>query len=271
MKLYVNAISPFCRTVAIYLEEKSAKLETVVLATGAARALVLEISPYGEVPVLDTGRGVVVGSRLICDFADLEYPEPPLVPSDAVARAACSQFEEVSCSTTDALQFLVHLVSARRPELAADVPGLAERLDEAVQEHYGFLDATLAQGPFLTERLCRADYFSFTMVSSLVFMGRSIPPPLSALSAWFGRVASQPSVVRDMEHAAQSALAQAHSLDPFFRTDRIHWRSHRLEWACRLGLSQWLSKEIEQGRAFFSPPPQGEYVRRRLASRCSRR
>jgi glutathione S-transferase len=260
VRLYVNPISPFCRTAGIYLQEKSATFETVTLATGADRALLLRVNPGGEVPALDTGRGIVAGSRSICDFADVAYPEPRLLPSDAMARAACSQLEEVSCATTDALQFLVHLVSQRRPALAEDA-GLVARLDEAVREHYAFLDAIQARS-HLHERPGRADYFSFTMVSSLVAMGRSIPPGLSALTAWFARVASRPSVVHDMERAARSAAAQERDPDPFFRADRIHWRSHRVEWACRLGLAHWLAAEIDRGSAYFSPTPQGEHIGR---------
>jgi hypothetical protein len=102
------------------------------------------------------------------------------------------QLEDVACSTTDALQFLVHLVASRRPNLVESVQGLPAQLDQAVQEHYGFLDTTLGRAPFVAG---------------------------------------------------------------------IHWRSHRIEWACRLGLARWLATEIEHGRAFFSPPPRSEWAR----------
>ncbi len=262
MKLYVNPISPFCRTAAIYLDEKSVRLEAVELATGADRTFLLEISPAGELPVLDTGRGVVAGSQSICDFADLEYPEPALAPADPIANVAYGQLEDVACSTSDALQFLVHLVTTRRPDLVEDVPGLPAQLDEAVHEHYGFLDTTLAEAPFVMGSFSRTDVFLFSMVSSLVFMGKSVPSSLSCLSAWFTRIASRQSVARNLESAARSARSQAGSADPFFRVDLIHWRSHRVEWACRLGLARWLATEIEHGRAFFSPPPRRGSARR---------
>ncbi len=258
MRLYVNPISPFCRAAAIYIAEKDVPLETVELTTGADRALLLEINPQGEVPVLDTGRGVVVGSQSIADFADLEYPEPRLVLSDPSARVAHRQLEDVACSTTDALQFLVHLVSSRRPDLVESVPDLPAQLDEAVQEHYGFLDTTLGQAPFEAGSFHRADIFLFSMVSSLVFMGRSIRSPFASLTSWFGRIAARQSVARNLEHAARSAATQAASPDPFFGRERIHWRSHRVEWACRLGLARWLATEIEHGRVFFSPPPRSQ-------------
>lgn len=255
MRLYVNPISPFCRTTSVYLEEKSAPLETVELTTRADRALLLEVDPRGQVPVLDTGRGIIADSQAICDFADLEYPEPKLIASDHVARAVHRQLEDVACSTTDALQFLVHLVSSRRPDLVHDVRDLSNRLDEAVRDHFGFLDRVLGQAPFLGGSFSRTDVFLFSMVSSLVFMDKRIPRALSSLTSWFSRVASRQSVSRNLELAARSALAQARSPDPFFARDRIHWRSHRVEWACRLGLGTWLATEVQHGRAFFSLPP----------------
>jgi glutathione S-transferase len=262
MRLYVNPVSPLCRAASIYLVEKAASFEIIELTTGKDRLRLLDISPYGEVPVLQTDGGVIAGSGSICDFADLEYPEPQLVPSDPIRRIACHQLEEVACSTTDALQFLTDLVSYRRPELADLLPGLPDRLDEAVGEHYEFLDATLGGMPFLARSYSRADIFCFTMVSSLVLMRRKIPASRAALTAWFARMRIRPAVARDFERVVTSAAAQSETSDPFFRTDRIHWRSHRVEWACRLGLAPWLAQEIEDARAFFSPPPRGQWVRR---------
>jgi glutathione S-transferase/catechol 2,3-dioxygenase-like lactoylglutathione lyase family enzyme len=256
-KLYVNPTSPFCRAAAIYLVEKAVPHESVELTRGADRARLAAVSPRGEVPVLDTGRGVVAGSQAICDLLDLERPEPSLLPRDPFERAAHRQLEDVACSTTDAFQFLVHLAGTRRPDLAAATRDLPARLDAAVQQHFVFLDATLAAPPFAGAAFSRADVFLFCMLSSLVFMGKTIPPALTSLDAWYRRVGARPSVAHDMQRAARSARAQAGSDDPWFRADRIHWRSHRVEWACRLGLAAWLGAEIEQGRAFFSPPPGG--------------
>lgn len=255
MKLYLNPISPFCRAAAIYLEERSVEHETVELTRGADRVSLLGINPSGEVPVLDTERGVIPGAQAICDFADLEYPTQSVLPADSIARAATANLEEVACSTTDALQFLVNLVSFRRPGLAEEVPDFAITLDEAVQEHFAFLDSTLAEAPFATAPFSRVDVFLFCMVSSLVFMGKSLPSSCSSLAGWFGCTSTRPSVARNLESALRSARDQANSPDPFFAADQIHWRSHRIEWACRLGLAPWLSAEIENGRVFFSSPP----------------
>lgn len=258
MKLYLNPISPFCRAAAIYLEERSVEHEIVELTRGADRVSLLGINPSGEVPVLDTERGVIPGARAICDFADLEHPTESVPLADSVARVAFAHLEEVACSTTDALQFLVNLVSFRRPELAEEVPGFAGKLDEAVQEHFAFLDSTLAEPPFAAASFSRVDVFLFCMVSSLVFMGKSLPSSRSSLAKWFEGTSIRPSLARNSENALRSARDQANSSDPFFAADRIHWRSHRVEWACRLGLASWLSQEIENGRAFFSSPPRSD-------------
>ncbi len=256
MRLYVNPISPFCRAAAVYLREGGVRFESVALTTGADRSRLLEIDRTGEVPVLETPNGTVRGSRAICDLAEVWSERLPLVLADSTAGIASSRLEDVACSITDALQFLNHLVHERRPELAREQAGFVGRLEDAIQNHYAFLDACLAEASFLAGPYSRADVFGFAMASSLVFLRRPIPQRLAALRDWFGRMASRPAIARDLRAAAASAALQAKSADPFFHPDRVHWRSHRIEWAVRLGLGSWLAEEVEQGRAYFSQPPE---------------
>ncbi len=43
--------------------------------------------------------------------------------------------------------------------------------------------------------------------------------------------------------------------DPFFDTDRLHWRSDRIEQLLRIGLGPWLLEELAADRAFLPPGP----------------
>ena len=256
-RLYTNPISPFCRAASIVLAEKAIAFETDTVTTGADRARLREVSRSGQVPVLVVDGETHEGSTAIFDFAEIFAPVPALVPSPPAARMRCLRLEELAHATTDPLQFLVHLVSFRRPELAEQHPSLPERVRRAVGEHYAFLDASFDGEPFLAGTYSRADILLFALVSSLVSMGCPIEPSLGALTGWFERVATRPAVASDAAAAAASEAEQAASDDPFFRIDRVHWRGPRMEWACRFGLARWLADEIELGRAFFSPPPRG--------------
>ena len=53
------------------------------------------IAPQGFVPALDTGEGVLIQSLAIIEWLDERYPEPPLLPGDAIGRATARAMAQV--------------------------------------------------------------------------------------------------------------------------------------------------------------------------------
>jgi maleylpyruvate isomerase len=47
----------------------------------------LDLNAAGLVPVLDTGKAKLAQSAAIAEFLEEQYPEPPLLPKDSIARA----------------------------------------------------------------------------------------------------------------------------------------------------------------------------------------
>jgi glutathione S-transferase len=47
----------------------------------------LELNPYGKVPVLVDGAAVIYESAIIDEYLEEKYPNPPLMPKDAAQRA----------------------------------------------------------------------------------------------------------------------------------------------------------------------------------------
>lgn len=47
----------------------------------------LALNPQGFVPALEVDGAVLTQSLAICEYLDEAYPEPPLLPADAIARA----------------------------------------------------------------------------------------------------------------------------------------------------------------------------------------
>lgn len=255
LRLYANSLSPFVRKVRITLYEKAAAFDTVEIDRGAERGALLRINPRGEVPALVDGDLVVAGSSAICDYLEDVLPRPPLLPAGPAERARCRALESVADTHTDVLQFFVFLLAARRPELREEVPGVARAVAHAVRRHYEFLDRLLAGSDYLVGDLSRADVAFVPHLTSLGVLGEPIPDDCTHLKRWLGRMVSRPSVQQDAAQALRAWEATATNPDPFFRADRIHWRSDRVEWAVRLGLGRWLLREIEVGRAYFSPAP----------------
>jgi len=255
LRLYANSLSPFVRKVRIALYEKGAEFDTVEIERGAQRDALLRVSPRGEVPALVDGDAIVTGSATICDYLEDLLPRPALLPSAPAVRARCRALEHVADTQTDALQFLCFLLAARRPELRDQHPEALGALSDAVRRLFGYLDRELAGRDWFVGDFSRADVALLPHVTSLVYLGESIPDGHGRLRGWIDCMRRRPSVERDAAHAAAAWERARSSDDPFFRTDHVHWCGERVEWALRLGLGPWLAREIEAGRAYFSPPP----------------
>ena len=250
--LWANSLSPFVRKVRIALYEKGVAFETVEVERGVQRAELLRVNPRGEVPALVDGGTVVTGSASICDYLEDVCPEPPLLPASPSARVRCRALERVADTHTDALQFLRFLFAVRRPELREERPDVVAALGDAVRLHFASLDRELAGREWLAGEFSRADAALVPHVASLGYLGERVPERCAHLRGWLDRAQRRPSVERDAA-AARAAWERARtSADPFFRADRVHWRGERVEWALRLGLGDWLAREIAEGRAYFS-------------------
>lgn len=91
--LYDLSDSPFCAKVRICLQVKGVPYRRMTLTMAKLREL-RQLNPLGKVPVLiDRGR-TVVDSTTIARHLEVEYPDPPLLPSDPTARAYCSLIED---------------------------------------------------------------------------------------------------------------------------------------------------------------------------------
>jgi glutathione S-transferase len=70
--------------------EKGVPFEEVLVYPSADPNL-LENSPMGKLPYLDTGGGLVRESQVIDEYLEDAFPEPPLYPRDPLARAHCRE------------------------------------------------------------------------------------------------------------------------------------------------------------------------------------
>lgn len=89
LKLYTAQNSICTQKVLITLAEKGLAYETLkidLFKNEQYRPEYLKINPKGVVPALLHGDAVVTESTLICEYLDDMFPEPRLIPSDALAR-----------------------------------------------------------------------------------------------------------------------------------------------------------------------------------------
>src|SRR6201982_2362520 len=89
IKLYDAMPSSNSDRVKIALREKGLAYDRVTLNLAKKdqkRPEHLRLNPYGKVPVIDDGGQVLFESRIINEYLDEKYPNPPLMPKDPYLR-----------------------------------------------------------------------------------------------------------------------------------------------------------------------------------------
>ena len=87
LKLCGFSASNYYNQIKLQLLEKQVPFEEEMVATGSTSPLVLERSPMGKVPFLDTGSGCISESIACAEYIEAAYPQTPLLPADAFAAA----------------------------------------------------------------------------------------------------------------------------------------------------------------------------------------
>ena len=90
IKLYDFRSSPNCQRVKIVLEEKKLPYETIPVDLRKMEQKnpeFLKLNPRGKVPVIIDGEIVLYESRIIIEYLEDQYPEPPLMPKAPARRA----------------------------------------------------------------------------------------------------------------------------------------------------------------------------------------
>ena len=240
MILYDHPLSSYCQKVKIALREKGVAFERILpedFGTGRRDTGFANANPRGEVPVLlPDGRTPIFESTIILDFIEESWPEPALLPQDALRRAYARMTEEVCDSQYEAVNWgFGELLWFRRAEGSA-----AQRLKEQAAR-----DTTALQD-WLAGRLGDADWFggeAFGWADAAVapMVNRSVhyglgPPPGSPLAEWHTRLQTRASVQETFEEFDRAAAKMQAAAD-FYRTGgrRREYRDHRLEWMIRSG------------------------------------
>ncbi|MXY41432.1 MAG: glutathione S-transferase family protein [Rhodospirillaceae bacterium] len=93
-KLYMFSISPSCQRVFATLANKGIEYDSVEIdISERARPEGFEkISPFGKVPLLEHNGRAILESANIIQYIDEVWPDPPMMPSDPMARAYARQW-----------------------------------------------------------------------------------------------------------------------------------------------------------------------------------
>jgi len=168
MKLYSYWRSSAAYRVRIVLNQKGIECEQVAvnLLKGEHReAAYLAINPAGLVPALqfDDGR-CLSQSTAIIHWLDSEYPQPPLLPDDAFARAqVLSWVYTVACEIHPLNN--IGVLNYLKSELGADQAQTLAWLHAWFKRGFSSLETSISAAPFCySDRITLADIFLVPMV-----------------------------------------------------------------------------------------------------------
>jgi glutathione S-transferase len=185
LTLYDAARCPYCARVRILLAEKGVPYDPVEIDLDDRPAWIYTRNPTGRVPVLEEDEGLVLPeSRVIMEYLEERFPEPPLLPADpaerALVRLRFERFSDLSDPYYDALR------------------GRAS--DEELRAALARLDAELEAQPFLSGYAYGLADIAYVpwILRAETRLGIDLAGfPL--LAAWRKRLAGRPAVAAEIE------------------------------------------------------------------------
>ncbi len=260
LTLFDNAFSPFARKVRMVLEFKGLAFDTVDGLHRSGHEALAKVNPRREVPVLVDGATVVANSSHIVAYLEDAYPQPPVLPGDAAARARIRDWERIADTVLDPVVVDVSLWSwANRHDQPP--AGLREAAARDMDAIYARIEDALAAGG---EYLCGAFSLADIALVPNLTGARALklgadPARFPRTVAWIKRLAGLPVVAADLERVRAWMKASAH--DQGLERDRIFWRGDRIEWLMANGFHRWFLEEIEQGRVLWPGTTVGRIAR----------
>ena len=121
MRLLSATPSPYARKVRITLAEKGLPFELLTEVPWNTDTATPQHNPLEKVPVLILDDGTTVyESRLILEYLEIKYPDPPMFPKDGDALLAAKRLEVLADGICDAAVLIIF--ERMRPEDRRSVP-----------------------------------------------------------------------------------------------------------------------------------------------------
>ena len=191
-------LSPASRAVRVVLAEKGLDFEMQVEPIWDRRPEFMAMSPAGDVPVLleDDGQSLSEVAA-ICEYLDEAYPEKPMLPTDAMARAEVRRItswfnhkfqREVTRNLVDekVMKRFMGMGEANTNALRAGYHNIGYHMD--------YICHLIERRFWLAgEEFSLADIVAATQLSCLDYLGDVPWENYEAAKSWYARVKSRPS------------------------------------------------------------------------------
>jgi len=187
--------STFSSKTKVVLEEKRLPYRVDRVRIGDVWKKVPEVlakNPLGKVPWIDDGDVTVYDSSVINEYLNERYPEPPLLPTDPVARARARALENYA----DEIILSVHVPRIWMPWWSPPEQRDTHEMDKARA------DLRARALPFVEERLAGHDYLAgefsladvpFMALAMVLQVDGMALDELPNLNAYLARLRQRPS------------------------------------------------------------------------------
>jgi len=192
--------------VRIFLAEKGIELDTVQVDLGSGEQLgeaFRKVNPDCVVPALELDDGTCLSEVIaICQYLEELHPEPRLLGATSLERAQVSMWnakveQHGLLAMMDAFRNSAKGLVGRAlpgPESYEQIPQLAERGRQRVQQFFGRLDGQLANREFVAgDRFSVADISALVLVDFAGWVKLPVPDDARHLSRWYAQVSKRPS------------------------------------------------------------------------------
>ena len=198
MKLYNMNLSNFATKCRIAIYEKGANVEVAAIPGGNMKSPeYLKLNPLGKIPALDVDGTIIPESEVINEYLEEKFPNPPLMPKGAEARANVRWFTRYHDLYLDPP---VRALFGQLNPKSRDEKVVNEKLNE-IQQRLDQLESMLAAagncaaGPEFTLADCALVPTTFFYVNMLPGFGAKSPlEGRPKYTAWWNKVQTRPSV-----------------------------------------------------------------------------
>jgi glutathione S-transferase len=200
MKLYDVVRAPNPRRVRIFMAEKGIDIPRVPVDLAQMEnfgSAFTTLNPMRKTPILELDDGTVIAETVaICRYLDAMHPEPPLFGEGALEQALVEMWQR-----RIELEFLFpvahafrHLHPAMREREVPQIPAWGEANKPRALEFLAFLDAHLADRPFVCgERFTIADITGLCAIDWMRPARIEMPDDLSNVRRWHEQLSARPS------------------------------------------------------------------------------
>jgi RNA polymerase-associated protein len=178
MTLFSNPRSAYSHRVRMVLAEKNITVDIIDADPHELPEDVMDLNPYGTLPMLVDRELVLYESRIIMEYLDERFPHPPLLPVDPVSRASTRLY---LFRVDHDWYRLMNLIMAGGKEAA----NARKLLRESLLRSAGVFGA---KPFFMSDEFGLVDCSIVPLLWRLPSLGVELPPQAKAITAYADRM-----------------------------------------------------------------------------------